>query len=110
MSEQRNEAIRNGLVQYVGALLADSKRDGAEAAHVALAQLSEVWLTFCKNEKNEYNMFVAKPILRAAAILLSSELQKMKPFENNGFVKEQIKEYGTAIKVINNLVAVKEEH
>ena len=104
MSETRNEAIRNGLVQYVGALMAETSREGAEATHVALADLSEVWLTFCKNENNEYDMFVAKPILRATMILLQSELQRMKPFENNGFVKEQMREYEIAIKVLNSLV------
>lgn len=66
-------AIRNGLVQYIGALLKACGREGEEAMHIALAQLSEAWLECCKSEDSKgYSLFVAKPLMRACSVVLKS--------------------------------------
>lgn len=71
MNSNELEAIRSGLMQYVGAFLEHTDREGKEAAHVALAQLSEVWLQVCLDKgKGHYDMFVAKPLLKACSVLL----------------------------------------
>lgn len=99
-----------GLMQYVGALLKTSDREGSEAAHVTLATLSEVWLECCKNkEGNSYDMFVGKPILRAASFLLKEYINKL---VNDAGTNESVlacigpklKEYNNAVKVLEELV------
>ena len=44
MKNERLEAIRSGLYQYVGALMKEVGHEGQETMHLTLAQLSEVWL------------------------------------------------------------------
>jgi len=83
VNDERISAIKAGLMQYVGSLLTESGKGGAEGMHIALAQLSEVWLECCRRQNvpdNEtvYNMFIAKPILRAASIIIKDYARALK--------------------------------
>ena len=106
----RNEAIRNGLLQYVGALMAETNREGAEAAHVALAQLSEVWLEASKTtDGKHYDTFKTKPILRAAVLIIEDYIRKIKeqfrPYEDMPpAVQMRLAEYSMAVKQINEII------
>ena len=114
MSEARNEAIRNGLLQYVGALMAETNREGAEAAHVALAQLSEVWLEASKTtDGKHYDTFKAKPILRAAVLIIEDYIRKIKeqfPSEDMPLgVHLRLEGYSAAVGRINEIINATKE-
>lgn len=110
MNQASLEAVKMGLMQYVGALLQTSNREGKDAAHVTLATLSEVWLECCKDKEGKsYDMFVGKPILRAASFLLKEYINKLiKDAGNNESVLvcigPKLNEYNNAIKVLDELV------
>ena len=107
-NENMTEAIRSGLIQYIGAILSSCGKQGSEAAHVALAQLSEAWLGCCQKEKGGYDMFAAKPILRAASLLLKSRLEEAtESVRQLGQDPEEIpvvRSYRTAIEVLDKIV------
>lgn len=115
MSDARNEAIRNGLLQYIGALMAETHREGAEAAHVALAQLSEVWLEASKTKDNKhYDTFKAKPILRAAVLVVQDYIEIIKgQFEKPGdiplAVQTHLVEYQTVVAKLNEIIEATKE-
>jgi hypothetical protein len=76
---QKNQLamIKSGLMQYVGSIISvlsgsDEKHEKLPP-HMAVAQLSEVWLECCKGEDpNRYDIFVAKPLLKAASLVLNN--------------------------------------
>ena len=115
MSDARNDAIRNGLLQYIGALLTETNREGAEAAHVALAQLSEVWLEASKTKDGEhYDTYKAKPILRAAVLILEDYIKKVeaqfKPRDTMPLmVLKRLVKYRMAIKQIDEIIDATKE-
>jgi len=115
MSETRNEAIRNGLLQYVGALMAETHREGAEAAHVALAQLSEVWLEASKTKDNKhYDTYKAKPILRAAVIVVQDYIEivkgQFKKVEDIPLaVQTRLTEYRMIVAKLNEIIEATKE-
>ena len=114
MSEARNEAIRNGLLQYIGALLAETSREGAEAAHVALAKLSEVWLEASRTKDGKhYDTYKAKPVLRAAALILNDYVNQLQEQFKDGnipqVVSKKAAEYRMAAASINEIVEATKE-
>lgn len=114
MSETRNEAIRNGLLQYVGALMAETHREGAEAAHVALAQLSEVWLEASKTKDDKhYDTYKAKPILRAAILVLNDYVSQLQGQFKDGEIPQMVStkaaEYCMAAESINEIIEATKE-
>lgn len=79
MNEQnRINEIRNGLFQYIGSFIQefdDFSTD--EIKHLAVAQLSEVWLECCSGKDGDYDFYSAKPLLRATSILLKARAEKI---------------------------------
>lgn len=69
MNDNLLSSIQIGLIQYIGAIIKELKKEEASSAHIALAKLSEAWLECCKDKKG-YDIFIAKPILRATIIIL----------------------------------------
>lgn len=110
MNQASLEAVKMGLMQYIGALLQASNREGKDAAHVTLATLSEVWLECCKDKEGKsYDMFVGKPILRASSFLLKEYINKLinDAGGNEGVlacIGPKLKEYNNAVKVLDELV------
>ena len=110
MNQASLEAVKMGLMQYVGALLQTSNREGKDAVHVTLATLSEVWLECCKDKEGKsYDMFIGKPILRASSFLLKEYINKLiKDAGDNesvlSCIEPKLKEYNNAIKVLDELV------
>ena len=113
MNEARNGAIRNGLLQYAGALLAETNREGAEAAHVALAQLSEVWLEISKTKNGKhYDVYKAKPVLRACSVILKDYCSVVKEAlgENDSVaVQKKLTLYLQAANLLDEIVEVTKE-
>ena len=110
MSEDNaEEALKNGLLQYVGALLKMTGKEGSTASHLALAKLSEVWLEQCRTD-NGYDMFAAKPILRAASLLLKDYVSQLRKdistiSINNSYIQKTIAGYEQAAAAIDALVS-----
>ena len=113
MKNERLEAIRSGLYQYVGALMREVGHEGQETMHLTLAQLSEVWLTCCYDTKKKaYNLFIAKPLLRAVQVLLQDRQKQIMmalPSEVPKSLKEKLDELNTSIKVLDTLVVTTKE-
>lgn len=103
-----------GLRQYVMALLKEyRKKDASSARHLAVAGLSEAWLEAIKNEDGHYDRFAAKPLLRAACLILKDYLdtiQKDIPegMELQDAVKCQAKDTKAGIKAMERIVNTKE--
>jgi len=99
--------IENGLMQYIGAFMSHCKQESeAGTAHMALAKLSEAWLKTCRNQDGSYNMFAAKPILRASSVLLKSyEGTLLKELSEAGMNTKPVKDkLDETIDTINMLV------
>jgi hypothetical protein len=77
--------IRQGLVQYIGAMADRISYSGAEARQVLCAIIVEEALKLVTvNEKVE--LYSAKPILRAANVVLSQRIQEYDEVLRNGEV------------------------
>lgn len=69
------EAVKSGLTQYIAALRKESGHDGKDSMHLAIAAFTETLLESAKS-KGEYDLFLSKPILRAAKILVMQFYEK----------------------------------
>nr|DAK26661.1 MAG TPA: hypothetical protein [Caudoviricetes sp.] len=106
MNENRLSSIQSGLMQYIGAIIKEIKKEDAASAHVALAKLSEAWLECCQ-DKDGYNIFIAKPILRACVIILDDyyrQVLKDIPDEIQPEIKNKLNDVLRAKKILNNFV------
>lgn len=98
--------IKNGLVNYTGSLLRACPFDGEKASRqFVAATLIEEALNLIKNNDNEtYEMYVAKPLIRANIIVLENRKNTLKQLPQTESVKETIKSYEDNIEFLNNIV------
>lgn len=95
--------IRSGLVNYIGAMLAAAPQvDNKEKQHVVAAIMLEEILNIIK-DGDSYNMFAAKPLLRATSKILSSRSSEL---EKLGFPLDTDirKQYNSLSEGINALI------
>lgn len=110
-NDNRLEFLNQGLVQYVGAMIISlEKMDKQGADHLSIAKLSEVWLEFSRDEDGNYDMFRAKPLLRAVSIILRKRIAQVEE-SLEGRVdsipesfKKKKKEYLAAAALLDNLI------
>ena len=76
MTGNREFEIKQGLLQYVGAIAKDSGLKGEDAAQLAISMLAEVALESGKRDKG-YDFYVTKPIIRAAAFLMDERARQI---------------------------------
>ena len=75
--------IRQGLTNYVGALLKASREEGKSSRAIkqdVAATLIEESMQLAADENNVYDPYVLKPLLRATALLLAqraNEIEKL---------------------------------
>ena len=69
--------IRSGLVNYLGALIVASKYEPQAARHDVAAMLVEEAIKLAKDENDNYDMFVLKPILKANAFILDNRISEI---------------------------------
>ena len=102
----KNDVIRSGLMQYIGAIISETDHKDEEAAHLALAELSEVWLECCKGKNGKsYDLFIAKPVLRAASFLLKQRCLEIERLNvANTAIQDKLNNYKQASKVLDELV------
>lgn len=81
--DNRAAQARQGLTQYVGALLDSLKGEVKAKAQLVVAALCEEALKLCINNDNQrLDFFAAKPVLRAASFVLSKRAEEMKADAN----------------------------
>lgn len=110
-SDNQIELLKQGLVQYVGAMIISlEKMDTQEADHLAIAKLSEAWLECSKDENGNYDMFRAKPLFRAVSIILKKRIVQVEESLEERVdsipesFKKKKKEYLDAAALLDNLV------
>lgn len=108
MDDKLAPILRQGLVQYIGALMQNSNLEGKAAAQVVAAALSEEALKIAKTE-TEYDFYVAKPILRASIVLLKERIKELRLLgETTEDIKPildtQIQTYENAITALDKLI------
>ena len=76
MTENREFELKQGLMQFVGAIAVDSGYKGDEAGQLAVSTLAEVALESSRRDDG-YNFYIAKPILRAAAVPMNERARQI---------------------------------
>lgn len=106
MNDNLLNSIQAGLIQYIGAIIKELKKEEASSAHIALAKLSEAWLECCKNKKG-YDIFIAKPILRATIVILEDYYRQVlddTPDDIKPEIKNKLNGILRAKKILTELV------
>lgn len=105
------EVLKQGLLQYIGAMIISlEKMDKQGADHLAIAKLSEAWLECSKDEDGNYDIFRAKPLLRAVSIILRKRIAQVEETLEGRVdsipesFKKKKKEYLAAAALLDNLV------
>ena len=98
--------VRNELIQYIGALLTNTdlkKYSETERQQIVCATLVEEALKIVTSGGST-NLFVGKPILRAASRLLEAEAKDYEELAEDTAQQNIIKELYRAKKVLDTLV------
>lgn len=102
MNKEYNQ-IKLGLVNYIGAMMQASNFESDKAARQYVsATLIEEALNLMHDEDKNINMFVAKPLLRATAILLNKRIEVFKEL-SGGLTNTQINSYEQISKFLKEL-------
>lgn len=102
-----NAEIRQSLVQFIGALLSNSQYKGAQGRQVVCAALAEEAVKLVTvNDKIE--IYSAKPLLRAANLILQSRKKEYEDMLGDDEHRKQIlavlRELRSAIKMISVII------
>lgn len=112
---QKMTEIRAGLVQYIGAMLDNTIYKDNAAKQIVCASLLEEAINVCtitdENNVTKINLFAAKPILRAAIIILKQRksdydeyLNTVKDVEMQNQIKNVTLVLDESIKLIDNII------
>lgn len=112
---QKMTEIRAGLVQYIGAMLDNTIYKDNAAKQIVCASLLEEAINVCtitdENNVTKINLFAAKPILRAAIIILKQRksdydeyLNTVKDIEMQNQIKNVTLVLDESIKLIDNII------
>lgn len=102
--------IRQGIVQFIGAMAKEMKGDPKDAKQLIAASLVEEAISLALKKNGEIDSYVTKPVLRGALYLLNKRnagiretSKKLGIWEN---VRDQVQEAETVAnhlkKIINN--------
>lgn len=102
-----NAEIRQSLVQFIGAMLQHSTYKGAQGRQVVCAAIAEEALRLVTvNGKIEY--FSAKPLLRAAVLILETKKKEYEDMLNDEEHRKQIlvilQNIRSAIKIMSVII------
>ena len=77
MSDMNRQAqLRQGLTQYVGAMLTNLSLEPRDASQVTAASLVEEATKLAKKEDDEVDFYIAKPLLRAVIYLYEEDFKR----------------------------------
>lgn len=97
--------IRQGLTNYIGALVTASKNDSKTTRAVqqdVVATLIEESMKLAADENNVYDLYVLKPLLRATMLLLTQRAKEIEKL-NLPQSKEVIQEY---LRIVSSLKSI----
>ena len=96
--------MKNGLVNYVGAMLkaANFESEKAGRQFVAAALIEEA-MNLMHDEDKTINMFVSKPLFRATSILLRERAKEMEPHAGNKAIANCIVQYTTESDALSKI-------
>lgn len=101
MNNNKQNQIRQGLTQFIGALIDNLSGDKEAVAQLVAASLSEEALKISIKD-NKIDYFIAKPILRATIIVLKQRyeeiVQSINSLEDNS-VKKVLIQQTSALKI-----------
>ena len=107
--------IREGLIQFIGALLKNTSYEGAAARQIVCAALTEEALTLA-TQHNKIEYYSAKPILRATLLILD---QRKKEYgmllagspspETDQYVMKALQDIRTAENLINGILKLEDK-
>ena len=102
----QKQQIRNGLVNYIGALVKALQYEKDMAKHIINSILIEEAINISKeNKDNEINLFCIKPLFRGVMLILNNrciELEKIK--DTSSIIEAQIQDYKQVISILNKLL------
>lgn len=102
MNNNKQSQIRQGLTQFVGALIDNLSGDKEAVAQLVAASLSEEALKTSIKD-NKINYFIAKPILRATIIVLKQRyeeiIQSINSLKEDNSVKKVLIQQTSALKI-----------
>lgn len=75
-ASNRQAVLRNGLTQYIGAMLDKSDYKLSATRQLIVAALLEEAVKICKRDDGTVDMYAAKPILRAMLYIYDHEYEK----------------------------------
>ena len=118
MSEKNDNIIkdiREGLVQFIGALLDNTSYEGAAARQIVCAALTEEALKLAtQHERIEY--YSAKPILRATLLILDQRKKEYGTLlagspspETDQYVMKALQDIRTAENLINGILKLEDK-
>lgn len=96
--------IRNGMVNFVGAMLNSMKNsDRANKQTVASVMIEEA-LKLSQNEEGMYDLYVLKPMLRGVMLVFNQRCIELKKLPKTSESLAQIQEYQSVIDTFDKLV------
>lgn len=104
MYSNDTKQIRNGLVNYIGALLNAVPFEGKAAKQVVVAALVEEAFSMSLDESGELDMYCLKPILRQCKIIFEKRRLELEAMPSIPNIRRQIENYTVNINMLNTLI------
>lgn len=102
MNNNKQNQIRQGLTQFIGALIDNLSGDKEAVVQLVAASLSEEALKISIKD-NKIDYFIAKPILRATIIVLKQRyeeiVQSINSLKEDNSVKKVLIQQTSALKI-----------
>lgn len=97
--------IRAGLVNYIGAMLSASKyEDDYVKKHETVAILSEEMSKICKDNSDDYEMYVCKPLLRLVSNIAKNRFRILDELGNANSIIDKKNIYKNIFENIDKIV------
>ena len=97
--------IRAGLVNYIGAMLSASEQeDDYIKKHKTVAILSEEMSKICKDNSNDYEMYVCKPVLRLVSNIAKNRFKILDELGNANNIIDKKNIYKNIFENIDKIV------
>lgn len=105
MYSKDSTQIRQGLVNYIGALLSASHFEPRAAKHDVAAMLVEETLGLSQEEVNApYDLYVLKPLLRGTVATLEQRMNELAKLPRTQQVAGAIRDYGVTAQNLKDLI------
>lgn len=97
--------IRAGLVNYIGAMLSASKyEDDYVKKHETVAIISEEMSKICKDDSDDYEMYVCKPLLRLVSNIAKNRFRILDELGNTNNIADKKNIYKNIFENIDKIV------